>query len=273
MLCTRTASICLVATAVLWACRGTDSDAVADEMERDLSLPPAESVAVLSDEPAQDPSERSGGEEARPTLPPEQSREPQQPPVSAEVPDPEREPELVVPLSLPVGATLDLVAADTVSSRNDQLGDPITATTAAEVLDDDGRVVIPAGAIFTGTVAAIEPAGGPGGVGTMVLAFTQVHFDGNVYAVEARSDSLEFVMSGSGVTAGDAAKVGAGAVVGAIAGRILGKDTKGAVIGGVVGAAAGAGVAAATKDQDIVLPAGALVRIVLTAPLILEPEG
>jgi len=32
------------------------------------------------------------------------------------------------------------------------------------------------------------------------------------------------------------------------------------------GAAAGAGVAAATRDIDIILPAGGLVRIVLTAP-------
>ncbi len=34
--------------------------------------------------------------------------------------------------------------------------------------------------------------------------------------------------------------------------------------------AAGGGYAAATRDIDIILPAGALVRIVLTAPFMLE---
>ncbi len=107
----------------------------------------------------------------------------------------------------------------------------------------------------------------------MVLTFSEVHFSGGSYAIDAVSDSLGFEMKGQGVTGGDAAKVGAGAVVGAVAGRVVGKNTKGAVIGGVVGAAAGAAVAAATKDQDIVLPAGGFIRVVLTQPLVLESEA
>ena len=104
-----------------------------------------------------------------------------------------------------------------------------------------------------------------------MLSYTEVHFGGGSHAIAARSDSLGFVMKGQGVSGGDAAKVGAGAVVGAVAGRVVGKNTKGAIIGGVVGAAAGAAVAAATKDQDIILPAGGYIRAVLTEPLVLEP--
>jgi outer membrane lipoprotein SlyB len=77
-------------------------------------------------------------------------------------------------------------------------------------------------------------------------------------------------MKGRGVTAGEAAKVGAGAVVGGIAGRLIGGNKKGTAIGAVAGAAAGAGIAAATRDVDIILPAGARIRIVLTAPFTLE---
>jgi hypothetical protein len=73
------------------------------------------------------------------------------------------------------------------------------------------------------------------------------------------------------VSAGDAAKVGAGAVVGAIAGRILGGNKKGTIVGAVAGAAAGAGVAAATKGSHTVLDAGGFIRLVLTAPFVLEP--
>jgi hypothetical protein len=52
---------------------------------------------------------------------------------------------------------------------------------------------------------------------------------------------------------------------------VIGGDATGTVVGGVIGAATGAGVAAITKDSDIVLPAGALVRIVLQAPFERRP--
>ena len=127
--------------------------------------------------------------------------------------------------------------------------------------------------MFTGTVTEIESAGSPGGIGTLVLTFSEVHFGGSSYAINAVSDSLGFEMKGQGISGGDAAKVGVGAVVGAVAGRVVGKNTKGAIIGGVVGAAAGAAVAVATKDQDIVLPAGGYIRVVLTQPLVLASAG
>jgi hypothetical protein len=84
--------------------------------------------------------------------------------------------------------------------------------------------------------------------------------------VAARTDSIGSYMKGRGVTGAEAAKVGAATAVGAAAGAIIGKDVKGAVIGGAVGAAAGVGIAAATRDVDILLNAGAPIRLVLTAP-------
>jgi hypothetical protein len=100
----------------------------------------------------------------------------------------------------------------------------------------------------------------------MVLTFTTVEIGGSRYAVAARTDSLGTYMKGRGVTAGDAAKVGAGAVVGAVAGRVIGGDKTGTIVGGVVGTAAGVGIAAATRDIDIIMPGGGPIRIVLTAP-------
>jgi hypothetical protein len=71
-------------------------------------------------------------------------------------------------------------------------------------------------------------------------------------------------MKGRGVTAGDAAKVGAGAVVGAVAGRIIGGNRTGTAVGAAAGAAAGVGIAAATRDVDIILDAGASITVVLS---------
>jgi len=261
------AAIGPVLVAVLFVTCGRAEPPVA-EQERDLSLPPAESVAVLSDEPVVDENsqpiaDRTAPRQERESRPPPP---PSQPPTERdEGPAAEHAPE---PLSLEQGTVLELLAADTISSRMSVVGDRVTATSSSEILDANGRVVIPAGAVFTGEVTEIEPAGSPGGVGTLVLVFTQVHFSGGSYPIAAQSDSLGFEMKGQGVSGGDAAKVGAGAVVGAVAGRVIGKNTKGTVIGGVVGAAAGAAVAAATKDQDIILPAGGYIRVVLTEPLV-----
>ena len=101
----------------------------------------------------------------------------------------------------------------------------------------------------------------------MTLAVTSVSVRGNTYPIEGTIDSLETVHKGRGVTSGDAAKVGAGAVAGAVLGRVLGGNKKGTIIGGVVGGIAGAGVASQTKDSDIVLPAGAHIIIKLTKEL------
>jgi hypothetical protein len=230
---------------------GCGGDAGTDDAERDLSLAPAESVAALDDSPQPPPAEEQAAPQERPTTTPT-------PP-----PPPER-------ATLPEGTVLELTANDTISSATHENGAAVTATSAADITDGSGRVLIPAGAVFEGVIEDIREIEAPGGEGTLVLAFNRVSFGGRTYTMEARSDSLGVESQGRGITAGDAAKVGVGAAAGAIAGRILGKDTEAAVVGGVVGAAAGAGIAVATKDSDVVLPAGGLIRLVLAAPMEME---
>ena len=106
----------------------------------------------------------------------------------------------------------------------------------------------------------------------MTLSVTSVTVRGNSYPIEGTIDSLETVHKGRGVTTGDAAKVGAGAVAGAVLGRVLGGNRKGTIIGGVVGGIAGAGVASQTKDSDIVLPAGAHIIVRLTKELAVSAQ-
>ena len=223
----------------------------ADETARDLSLVPAESVATLSDAPAEGAPAPTGTPAPQPAAP--------------VTPAPAPRPTSVT-LMAAEGTTLTLAANDTLTSRHNKRGETVTATLAADVKDTRGRTVIPAGALFVGTITDIAPAESPGGQGRMVITYSTVEFGGQSYAVAARTDSLPTYMKGRGVTGGDAAKVGAATAVGAAAGAIIGKDAKGAVIGGVVGAAAGVGIAAATRDVDILLNAGSPVRLVLTAP-------
>lgn len=228
----------------------------ADDTARDLSLVPAESVATLSDVPAEGGT--PGG--ATPTQAAPQPAAPAPAPAAPAARPTSRT------LVAGTGTVVNLVANDTLTSRHNKRGETVTATLAANLTDANGRTVIPAGAIFTGTITDIAPAGTPGGEGRMVLTFNTVEFGGRSYAVAARTDSLGSYMKGRGVTGSEAAKVGAATAVGAAAGAIIGKDVKGAVIGGAVGAAAGVGIAAATRDVDILLNAGAPIRLVLTAP-------
>jgi hypothetical protein len=171
---------------------------------------------------------------------------------------------------LATGTAIELFASDSLNSRKNKIGDPVMAMTASAVTDARGRSVIPAGAVFLGTISDIAPAESPGGQGRMALTFNRVQFGGKTYSVQATADTLGTVMKGRGVTAGDAAKVGAGAVIGAVAGRIIGGNKTGTAVGAAAGTAAGVGVAIATRDIDIILPAGALVRVVLTAPFTMQ---
>lgn len=253
----QTAALAIGAAALLWGCGGESGS---DDAEvRDLSLAPAESIAALNDAPQSTPAPQPAGRQtaAPSTAAPSTTRTP--PPAAP------------APRSLAAGTVLTLVASDSISNRTHAPGDPVSATSSADVVDAQGRVVIPAGAHFEGVIAAIQEAKNPGDRGTMSLAFTRVTFGGKTFAIDATSDSLATERQGRGVTGGDAAKVGVGAAAGAVLGGILTKDTKGAIVGGVVGAAAGAGVAGATKDADVLLPAGGLVRIVLSAPMVLQP--
>jgi hypothetical protein len=241
----------LAVTAVLaFACGGQKQ--AADNTARDLSLAPAESVAALSDQP-------QPGTAGQPQSQPTTTKTAPSAPSTKSTPKP-------MTLVAGEGTVLTLAANDTLTSRHNKRGETVTATLVGDVKDASGRTVIPSGAVFTGVISDLAPAEHPGGEGRMALTFDHVEFNGSSYAISARTDSLATHMKGRGITGGDAAKVGAATAVGAAAGAIIGKNAKGAVIGGAVGAAAGVGIAAATRDIDILLDAGAPIRLVLTQP-------
>ncbi len=145
------------------------------------------------------------------------------------------------------------------------------ATAATSLMDDRGREVIPAGAVFSGSVSKTEMTDSSGTSEALVLTFDSVRFDGNSYGVSALTDSIGFRTEKGGVTAGDAAKTGAGAVVGAIAGRIIGGNRTGTLVGAAVGTVAGAGVAIATKGERVMIDAGSPIRIRLAEPFVPRP--
>ena len=246
--------LAIVATAVavgLGACqKGQQQSQATDSTARNLTLAPAESTAQMHDVA---------------TNPPAPARTPPPPPPTR--PNPPPPPPKPAMARLSAGTTVDIAAADTISSRTAKPGDPFTARVVEDVRNAAGRVVLPAGSVVNGKITEVKPAPNPSSPGTLTLSVSSITVRGASYALDATVDSLETVHKGRGVTSGDAAKVGAGAVAGAILGRVLGGNKKGTIIGGIVGGAAGAAVAHETKDSDIVLPAGAHIIIHLTKEL------
>jgi len=245
----------LLSLGLLGACAKGDnaSNASADSTARNLTLAPADSSAAMRDMAA--------------TPPPPPPAPAATAPVTRPAVERPRPPAAPTTLTLPAGTHFDMAAADTITSRTAKTGDPFTARVVEDVRNAAGRVVIPAGSQVNGTITEVKPAPNPATPGTLTLAVSSVTIRGTNYALDATIDSLETVHKGRGITTGDAAKVGAGAVAGAVLGRVLGGNKKGTIIGGVVGGAVGAGVAANSKDSDIVLPAGAHIVVTVTKPL------
>ena len=177
---------------------------------------------------------------------------------------PEQYPSPAARPTLPEGTVLTVLVTDALTSRHNQVGDQVTARVAHSVTASGGAVIIPADAVFLGVISEITSEDD----GRIVLTFYKVAFGGSTYSIQARVISLPTRKQRRGNTAGDAAKVGVGAVVGGIAGRIIGGNSTGTIVGALSGAAAGTGVAVATRRDDIVVDAGATVLLLLTAPFV-----
>jgi hypothetical protein len=229
----------LFAVTLLAACVGESPDRMAaDSLTRDLHGFPADSSAALDDRPAAAPAKPSA---AKPK------------PVPA-----------AVPKVLPSGTVIVTAVDQEINSRSNKQGEVVTTTVSADVKDSRGRVIIPAGAKVTMTIAEIRESENKGDqTGKLTLTPTQVAIGGRSYPLTASAEALDRQLRDRKTNAGDVAKVGAGAAAGAIVGRVVGGSTKGAVIGGVLGGAVGAQRAVETQDRDVVVPAGSRVQLTL----------
>jgi hypothetical protein len=244
----------LLAAAGLTGCGGGEKtdEALADSLRRDLQLVPAESSAALNDVPA-------GGTPApAPPVASKPAAKPATPKPAAPAPKPSGR-------TLAAGTTISTTALDSISSRYNKAGQTMRVRVANDIAGSDGRVVIPAGSVMTLTISKLAPSENKSdNTGTLVLVPTSVEIGGNSYDVTGSVTSVASTLKGRGVTAGDAAKVGAGAAAGAAAGQVIGKKTAPTIIGAVVGAAAGAAVASNTADRDVVVAPGAEIVVELT---------
>ena len=149
-----------------------------------------------------------------------------------------------------------------ISSKNNTSGQRFGAKLAQPLLAD-GRVVLPAGTEFSGTIVQATPAGKLSGGATLRIELKSFTFQGKEYDV--KTPALVRVTQGQGKITAKVA--GGGAIIGAVVGALV-HGGKGAAIGAAAGAGAGAvGAAATNHPLDIVMPAEALVTFHLSGPV------
>lgn len=183
----------------------------------------------------------------------------------------ERERRLVTSVAVPDGTILNVRFTDTVSSNGSQVGDTFRARVASDILEG-GQVVIPAGSEVLGEVSEAVPLDRRiGGQARLTLRFTDLVLpSGTTMPIRA-----SFLRQGRNETGRDAAVIGGGAAGGAVLGRILGgsKDrSRGTLVGAILGAAAGAVIASRTPGEEVVIPDGATVDLVLDEEIEVQVE-
>jgi hypothetical protein len=209
-------------------------------------VPAADTTAQATPAPAANPPAE--------TTPPPAAATP--PPAPAALPPPPPPPPPKV-YTVAAGTPLVVRLEQTVSAKNNNVGDTFTGVLAQSVRVQ-GVTVIRAGAPVTGTVVASKGQGRFKGDGALGIGIRRV---GN-YSVTTSSYEKSISGKGKRSTGFIAGGGGGGALIGGLAG-----GGKGALIGGLLGAGAGTAGAAFTGNKDVSVPAESVVTFNLIAPI------
>lgn len=212
----------------------------------EVAPPSAEKPAAEKPAAASKPRETSRPAEAKPEPP---------------APAPAKKEKIVKTLA--VGTPIEAEFIETVTTDTAKVGDKVKLRVAQDVIVD-GLVVVPAGSHLTGIVSEAVSLKKIGGRAKLGFIFNKIELPSGDTAV-TQALLLE---RGKNESGRDAATIGGSTAGGAALGAVVDKENRGrgALIGAAVGAAAGTGIAAATKGQEIEVPAGTRVTLQLRLP-------
>jgi hypothetical protein len=187
--------------------------------------------------------------------------------------------------TVPAGTKILLSLKNGINTKTAQQGDGVYLVSSFPVVGNS-RVMVPVGVYVQGVVDRVQRPGRVKGRAQLDLHFTTMIFpNGQVVEVPGVLNSLpgsdgpkvkgsEGTVEQAGNKGRDVGNVLKGAAIGAGAGSIAGVGTgdvaKSAGYGGLAGAAAGAIYTLVTRGNDIIIPSGTSVEMVLQRPLILQ---
>jgi hypothetical protein len=187
--------------------------------------------------------------------------------------------------TVPAGTRVLLMLRSAINTKTAQQGDGVYLVSSFPVANDS-RVMIPEGVYVQGVVDRVVRPGRVKGRAQLDLHFTTMIFpNGSVVAVPGVLDNLpgsdgpkvknnEGTVEQAGSKGRDAGNIAKGAAIGAesgvLGGAVSGNLGRGIGYGSLAGAAAGAIYTLFTRGNDIVIPSGTSVEMVLQRPLILQ---
>ncbi len=187
--------------------------------------------------------------------------------------------------TVPAGTKVLLSLKSAINTKTAQQGDGVYLVSSFPVVGNS-RIMIPVGVYVQGVVDRVVRPGRVKGRAQLDLHFTTIIFpNGQVVEVPGVLNSLpgsdgpkvkgnEGTVEQAGNKGRDVANVLKGAAIGAeggvIGGAASGDVAKGIGYGSAAGAAAGAIYTLFTRGNDIVIPTGTSVEMVLQRPLVLQ---
>ena len=187
--------------------------------------------------------------------------------------------------TVPAGTKVLLSLKSAINTKTAQQGDGVYLVSSFPVVGN-ARIMIPVGVYVQGVVDRVVRPGRVKGRAQLDVHFTTMIFpNGQVVEVPGVLNSLpgsdgpkvkgnEGTVEQAGSKGRDVGNVLKGAAIGAeagaIGGGVNGHPVKGAGYGGLAGAAAGTIYTLFTRGNDIVIPTGTPVEMVLQRPLVLQ---
>lgn len=185
-------------------------------------------------------------------------------------------------LVIPAGTQVPVALKHAISTKVAKVGDPVYAATTFPVVLNN-RVLIPAGTYVQGRINLVQRAGRVKGRAEVLVHFTTLIYPSGYTvllpgAVENAPDADKAAVTDKeGTIRGDSQKgekigtVASTAATGTIVGG-LSRGGKGALIGAGLGGAAGTAIAMLTRGNDVKLPAGSTLEMVIQRDVPLDPS-
>ena len=178
--------------------------------------------------------------------------------------------------TIPAGTNILLTLTNPVSTKNSKDGDHVYLQTAVPVAKD-GRIVIPRGSYVQGSVSKSKAAGRGSAKGELYIRFDSLTLPNGVSrdfharltsadSANGKVDPDEGKISGTGQN-NTGGKVARDVGIGSMGGVLIGGAAGHPITGLGVGAAAGIAAVLLGKNQDVMLPRGTSVEMVLDRDL------
>ena len=187
--------------------------------------------------------------------------------------------------TVPAGTKVLLSLKSGVNTKTARAGDGVYLVSTFPVIVGS-HVLIPTGVYVQGIVDQVERPGRVRGRAKLLMHFTTMIFpNGQVVPIPGSVNNLpgsngpsvkggEGTIEQAGNKGKDAANVGRGAVIGAtggvVGGAVGGSPAAGAAYGGLAGAAGGLIYTLLTRGDEVVIPEGTSLEMVMQRPLVLE---